>query len=299
LDREAAICSVASIAPILGMTVTETAEGICAIADAKMADAIRQLTVRKGIDPREFVLVAFGGAGPMQACSTAEELEIENVLVPDMPGIFSAWGMLQSDIRQDLARTMQCNLDKADLTQISDRFIEMTAEAMSLLEKQHITQDKAEFIRSVDMRYLGQEYTVRVNFMSNEITKDSILTIKKAFHDQHYQIYGHCNPEGEVEIVNLRLVGLGRIDKIPKQESIERSTDTPRPLKSQTAVFNGKEYEAKVYERKNLIFGQCLDGPAIILELTATTVTPPGWRLTVDGYRNLLISKKPGGNKKC
>ena len=191
LDKEAAIKAVETIAKPLGMTVNQTAEGICAIADAKMADAIRQLTIRKGIDPREFVLLAFGGAGPMQACSTADELEIERVLIPEMPGIFSAWGMLQSDIRQDLSRTMQCNLSRVDIDDIRVKFEEMTGEAMELLERQHIDRSQALFVRSADLRYLGQEYTVRVNFQDTVIDASAVETLKSTFHNLHQQIFNY------------------------------------------------------------------------------------------------------------
>ncbi len=292
LDKEAAIKAVASIATPLGMSVNEAAEGICAIADAKMADAIRQLTIRKGIDPRAFVLVAFGGAGPMQACTTADELDIENVLVPEMPGIFSAWGMLQSDIRQDLSRTMQCSLGKVQPSDVQAQFDEMTAEAMALLERQHISRQQAEFVRSADMRYLGQEYTVRVNLAGGEVNKQAIETLKETFHNLHGQIYGHNNPSGEVEIVNLRLVGLGRLEKIPKKKSGQRGSQPPLPLKSQQAIFFGKPHETKIYARKDLLCGQSFEGPAIVEELTATTVVPPAWKVTVDDYRNLLIRKQ-------
>ena len=291
LDKVAAIKAVQSIADPLDMTVYETAEGICAIADAKMADAIRQLTVRKGYDPRGFVLVAFGGAGPMHACTTAEELEITRVLVPEMPGIFSAWGMLQSDIRQDLARTMQCNLDKADINEIAAKFNEMTEEAMLLLEKQHITRTQAEFLRSADMRYLGQEYTVRVSLVNEIVNEASIQELRQSFHQQHQQIYGHSDLEGDVEVVNLRLVGLGRLEKRAKQKVLTISYELPKPLKEQTAIFGGQEYNARIFERKMLKAGQSFFGPAIIEELTATTIVPPSWKVTIDSYANMLIEK--------
>jgi len=292
LDKEAAVKAVRTVAEPLGMTVEETAQGVCDIADAKMADAIRQLTIRKGIDPREFVLVAFGGAGPMHACTTADELEIERVLIPELPGIFSAWGMLQSDIRQDLARTMQVNLARADYADITAKFDEMTAEAMELLIRQHITREQAEFIRSADMRYLGQEYTVRVSFGGDRVDHAAIEELKSSFHALHKQIYGFNNEEGEVEIVNLRLVGLGRLDKKIKTKSTLVSHEAPAPEKSQRALFKGQVYTANIYYRQNLLPGQAFMGPAVIEELTATTVIPPQWRVSVDEYRNLLVTKE-------
>lgn len=292
LDKEASITAMKTISGQLGMTPEETAEGICKIADAKMADAIRQLTVRKGIDPREFVLVAFGGAGPMHACTTAEELDIETVLIPEMPGIFSAWGMLQSDIRQDLSRTLQVTTCNVDLGNIQDKFEEMTAEAKVLLEKQHITEDTCEFIRSADMRYLGQEYTVRVNFSTTgDVTPEVMTALENEFHQLHHQIYGHSNPGGEVEIVNLRLVGLGHLEKIEKKESQQTSSAVPVPVKTQKAIFNGKEYDASVYMRSDLVTGQKVMGPAILEEFTTTSVIPPNWEVTIDEYRNMLVKR--------
>ena len=292
LDKEASIRAMETISGTLHMTPQETAEGICRIADAKMADAIRQLTVRKGIDPREFVLVAFGGAGPMHACTTAEELDIETVLIPEMPGIFSAWGMLQSDIRQDLSRTLMITTAKADVADICQKFGEMEKEAKLLLEKQNIPGDRCEFVQSADMRYLGQEYTVRVNFTGNgTITEEVMKQLEQDFHQLHHQIFGHSNPAGEVEIVTLRLVGLGKLDKIEKKKSGEYSEAAPVPRKSQEAIFGGKAYDAKVYDRSNLITGQKIPGPAIIEEFTTTSVIPPNWEITIDEYRNMIVKR--------
>lgn len=291
LDKEAAMGAIRTVSEPLGMGVQETAEGILKIADAKMADAIRQLTVRKGIDPREFVLVAFGGAGPMHACSTAEELDIETVLMPEMPGIFSAWGMLQSDIRQDLSRTMQSTVSNLNIREVAEKFEEMTGEAMALLEKQHITKDQAEFVRSADMRYLGQEYTVRVNFAGEQVDEEAVRALTETFHQLHQQIYGHSNREGEVEIVTLRLVGLGRLDKIKKKKSEITSSEEPKPSKTMKAIFFGKEYDARIYQRKDLISGQTFSGPAIVEEFTTTSVIPPNWKVTIDSYRNMVVSR--------
>lgn len=292
LDKEAAEKAVKKIADRLNLSVTETAEGICKIADAKMADAIRQLTVRKGIDPREFVLVAFGGAGPVHACLTAEELNIGTILVPEMPGTFSAWGMLQSDIRQDAVRTMKSNLDKISLDRINAVYDEMVEEISGLLAKQEIEKERAEYIKTVDMRYLGQEYTVRVSFEeTGRVTNESLEMLKSAFHELHLQIYGHNNPQGEVEIVNVRLAGIGRLDKKPHEMAKEMIDTAPVPRKKKKALFYGAEYDTAFYSREALAPGQQFNGPAIIEELTATTVVPPGYRVSMDAYRNLLVKK--------
>lgn len=291
LDKEAAVNAVKKVADQLNLSVVETAEGICKIADAKMADAIRQLTVRKGIDPREFVLVAFGGAGPVHACLTAEELNIDTILVPEMPGTFSAWGMLQSDIRQDAVRTMKSNLDKISLDKINDIYDEMAAEVSSLLIKQEIGTDQAEYIKTVDMRYLGQEYTVRVSFAEGKVTNESLEMLKNSFHELHRQIYGHNNPTGEVEIVNIRLAGIGRLDKKVQERTKELVHTVPVPRKRGKTVFYGIEYDTAFYSREELKPGQQFAGPAIVEELTATTVVPPGYQVIMDQYQNILVQK--------
>lgn len=291
LDKEAAINAVKKVAAELNLDITETAEGICKIADAKMADAIRQLTVRKGIDPREFVLVAFGGAGPMHACLTAEELNIDTILVPEMSGTFSAWGMLQSDIRQDAVCTMKNNVDKIPLEKINNIYGEMMGEVSSLLIKQEIGEDKAEYLKTADMRYLGQEYTVRVSFAPGLVTAESMVELKNSFHELHQQIYGHNNSAGEVEIVNLRLVGLGKLDKKSKEKARESAASAPKPRKIGQAVFYGTQFDTVIYNRDELKPGHKFFGPAIVEELTATTVVPPGYRVLMDEYRNIVITK--------
>lgn len=298
LDKAAAVEAMKTVADPLKMTVEELSQGICEIADAKMADAIRQLTIRKGIDPREFVLVAFGGAGPMHACTTADELEIKTVLVPEMPGTFSAWGMLQSDIRQDLSRTYQHSLEKVDAADIAEKFEEMTAEAMELLRHQNIMKEQAQFVRSADIRYIGQEYTVRVIFDNGEIDDAAIEKVKASFHTQHLQIYGFNNPVGEIESVNLRLVGLGVLEKKPKSKAKILSSEIPVAERSQKALFKGLSYEAKIYQREQLLPGQSFMGPAIVEELTSTTVVPPYWKVTIDAYNSMVITRENEGGAK-
>jgi N-methylhydantoinase A len=291
LDKEAAVMAVKKIAGQLNLSVTETAEGICKVADAKMADAIRQLTVRKGIDPREFVLVAFGGAGPMHACLTAEELGITTILVPEFPGVLSAWGMHQSDLRLDTVRTMKKVIEKVSAQDVNGSFASMIAEISPLLVKQNMKEEQIEYSKVADIRYLGQEYTVLVPFSHGEIDEKSLVKLKELFYELHQQIYGHSNQVEPVEIVNLRLVGIGRLEKTPKRESKDASSSEPTARKTGKAVFYGEEYETEIYVRTELQTGQKLTGPAIIEEKTATTVVPPGYEVNIDAYGNMLIRK--------
>ena len=291
LDKDAAVQAVKKIADRINLSITETAEGICKVADAKMADAIRQLTIRKGIDPREFLLVAFGGAGSMHACLTAEELGIETILVPELPGVLSAWGMQQSDLRMDTVRTLKKNIQDVLPKEVNESYESMVAEISPLLLKQNITEEKIEYNRVADVRYLGQEYTVLVPFKPGRIDKDSLEELSETFYELHHQIYGHSNQVEPVEIVNLRLVGIGKLKKTPKHKYEKTYTCEPSVRKVTTAIFYGKECETNIYKRSDLKTGQVVNGPSIIEEKTATTVVPPSYKVTLDAYRNLIITK--------
>ena len=146
-------------------------------------------------------------------------------------------------------------------------------------------------VRSADMRYLGQEYTVRVNFAGEQVDEEAVRALTETFHQLHQQIYGHSNREGEVEIVTLRLVGLGRLDKIKKKKSEITSSEEPKTSKTMKAIFFGKEYDARIYQRKDLISGQTFSGPAIVEEFTTTSVIPPNWKVTIDSYRNMVVNR--------
>jgi N-methylhydantoinase A len=277
------------VADQLNLSVEETADGICKIADAKMADAIRQLTVRKGIDPRKFVLVAYGGAGPMQACSTAQELGIETVLVPQMPGTFSAWGMHQSDIRQDSVRTYTVAIGAADQNILNELFNEMKAEVSSILKEQNIDERHTEYRLSADIRYIGQDHTMAVNFDSPDFSASTLQKIRQNFDQLHHSVHGHSNPHEGAELVNIRLTGMGKLDKVQQQKA-ERLADTPPvALKVNKVIFGGKTYDANIYKRDTLRPGMRFPGPAVIEELTATTVVPPRFSVSVDAYHNLLL----------
>ena len=288
LDRKASEAAIKRIAPKLNLSITETAQGIIDIANAKMADAIRQLTIQKGIDPREFVLVAFGGAGPMHAVSIAKELNIGKVLVPSSPGAFSAWGMHQSDIRQDSVRTMNNALDNITPEKLKKTYEEMKNEVQEILLQQNIEENKIEHLRTADLRYIGQEYTVNVEFMPGSLDQSSLDSIKQAFHNRHEQIYGHSNTAGAVEIVNLRLAGIGKVERVIRKKA-EAVTNELKHRKVSSVIFGGSEYDTNIYDRAQFQPGQSFEGPAIIEELSSTTVIPPGCKINVDSSWNLII----------
>jgi N-methylhydantoinase A len=286
LDDEAYARAVHLVAAEIGLDDTALAEGMLAIVNANMADAMRTITVKQGIDPREFALVAFGGAGPMHAVWLAEELEIAEVIVPWSPGTFSAWGMLQTDMRHDVVRTFFHPLAGLDPSSVSETFAELEADGSELLEHEGIGPDDRYFLRSADMRYVGQEYTVNLP-VGARISLDEIDT---AFHDAHRIRYGHSTPGAPVELVNLRVATMGRIaSAMPAYRPPAAAED---PLTGhRTVVFGGERHETPVLLRQRLAPGARHAGPAVIEEDSSTIVVPPGHVAALDGLGNLVITR--------
>lgn len=291
LDKKAAENSMKKLSDELNISVKETAEGICNVADAKMAGAIREITVRKGLDPREFVMAAYGGAGPMHACLTADELGIETILVPLMPGTFSAWGMHQSDIRQDSVRTFKCVVEDVPIDEINDKYDEMEKEIEKILKQQNIFEDKSKYIKSADLRYQGQDMTLNVVFSDTNLTKESIKKLRENFDKLHMSVYGHNNTNSNVEVVNVRLTGIGLLDRTEAEQKQKKSKKSVDPIKTQKVIFYGEEYETKYYNREDFESGHKFTGPAVVEELTTTSVIPPGFKFEIDEFLNIIIKK--------
>lgn len=292
LDVNASVEAVKLIADSINMGINETAEGILKIANSNMAGTIRQITVRKGIDPREFALVAFGGAGPMHAVFIAEELGVNTIIVPEMPGTYSAWGMHHCDMRHDSVRTFRDNLHNIDINKVIDLYSAMKEEVSEILTKQNICSDKIIYEKTVDMRYVGQDYSLNIPFKDDEITLDSIAKLKETYNEYHRQVYGHNNPNGEIETVNIRMAGIGLIDRVQKVPETEIVNPIIKPYKNNKVMFENEEYDTFIYQRSELLPGSEIESPAIIEELSATTVVPPGYNIKIDGYRNIIITKR-------
>ncbi|MFW6183556.1 MAG: hydantoinase/oxoprolinase family protein, partial [Chloroflexota bacterium] len=205
LDEEATAQAIARMAAQVGLDEVAFAEGILSITNAKMADAMRTITVEQGIDPRDFSLVAFGGAGPMQAIWLAQELEIGEVIVPRFPGTFSAWGMLHTDVRHDLTRNFYEPAGAVQAEELQAVYAELQTRGEAILLQENVDPEDNYFLRSADMRYIGQEYTVNVP-VNGDIDPASIVD---TFHQAHKRRYGHSTPDAPVEFVNLRLAAMG------------------------------------------------------------------------------------------
>ena len=285
LDLNASESVLKSLSEKLNISSAELAEGILSIINAKMADAIRTITVKEGIDPREFSLVAFGGAGSMHAVWLAQELEINEIIVPNDPGTFSAWGMLQTDIRRDLTVNFYQNFQSLEKEKLLENFNKLKDEAITLLKSENVNESDMSFSLTADMRYIGQEYYVNVDI--NE--PFDLNEINNSFHKTYEKQYGHSTPEGPSEFINLRLIATGKIKKTDSVKSIE--VDKTIKDSKRKIIFNQKEYETKIYARQNIKINESFQGPAVIEESTATTVVPPNYSIVKDEFGNIIITK--------
>ncbi|MFV9511349.1 hydantoinase/oxoprolinase family protein [Tepidibacillus sp. LV47] len=279
------------IAKKFDISVEEAALGIIRIANSNMLNALKLVSVRKGYDPREFTLVAFGGGGPMHAPALAKELGVKKVIVPVAASVFSAWGMLMTDLRNDYIKTYIRGLNDIDLEEVNQEWEGMESKAISQYLKEGISQEKVVFSRFADMRYLGQEHTVKIPVPNGEWDLDSIKEIIRRFHEIHEQHYTFKLESSPIEIVNLHLTAFGKVNK-PKMYEIESSVDNGESAIKEIRPVLYEDHgwiDTKVYDRELLLAGVSINGPAIVEEQSASTVVYPNQSLKVDKYGNLII----------
>ncbi len=284
LDAARARQAVSTLAGPLGLGVEALAEGIVRIAVARMTSSIREITIARGHDPRDFTLVAFGGAGPMHAALVAEELAIPRVLVPRHPGNFSALGLLVSDVKHDDVRT-RVGLLRAQGPAIASAVAEMEATAVDRLTAEGFVAAGRRLDTALDLRYLGQAFELSVALPPGPLDVEAIA---REFHERHRATYGHADPGGEVELVNVRLTARGVVDK-PAPPGPPRAASGAAA--SRAVWFGGRALPVDVFEREALPPGTTLRGPAIVEEFGATTVVPPGWGVTIDDLGDLALER--------
>jgi N-methylhydantoinase A len=261
------------------------AEGIVRIAVARMVGAIKEISIAKGHDPRDFVLVAYGGAGPMHAAFVAEELEMARVMVPPAPGNFSAYGSLISDVRRDYVRTRLLPTRDADFGEVERVFASLEDEARRQLVGEGIGRDGISTVRALGMRYVGQSWELLVRVPAGA---DSTASLERAFHAAHERRYGHASA-GPTEIVNFRLTAIGAVPKPPPRRW---GGEPPAGPGRRLVHLGGEPRTVPVYERRGLPAGAAATGPAIIEEMGATTVVPPGWAATVGEWGELVLQRR-------
>jgi N-methylhydantoinase A len=283
--------AIQKVADHFNLSIDEAALGIVKIVNTNMAGLLQSMTVKRGYDPREFAMVAFGGAGPIHAAAIATELQIPTLIIPPHSGVFSAWGMLMADLRHNLEQTHIVELDEADVAVISGMFDDLKARIKDTFAKENIGDSKISFSYALDLRYVGQEHTLTVD-ISAPITESNKPAIASAFDDLHLRVYGHNAPEELKEIVSLKLIGIGKITK-PALEQIPQGDETPPATAKLTErdvyIGNGKYMPFSIYQRDKLLAGNIIPGPAIIEEITSTTIVERAQVCQVDEYGNLII----------
>ncbi|OAO03553.1 5-oxoprolinase [Sphingomonadales bacterium EhC05] len=285
LDSEATGNALTKLGAEIGLSDREIAEGILAISNAKMADAMRTITVGQGIDPRDFTLVAFGGAGPMHAVELARELDMTQVLIPRFPGTFSAWGMLQSDIRHDLMASHIGIMSALDESLLDAEFAALEQQGRGKLREENVPEEAMTFARSVDLRYQGQEYSINVPIKKS----DSIASILELFHSLYERRYGHSQPETETEIISVRLAAIGGFEHGDDGEAFAPRLGDPQ-VGIREVIFDGANHATPIVKRDHLASSKTMASPVIIEEESATTVVPPGYSITIDTFGNMLIT---------
>ncbi|MER6988890.1 hydantoinase/oxoprolinase family protein [Saccharopolyspora hirsuta] len=293
LDLDAAHRAVAALAAELDMDPVELASGICDVGNAKMAQAIRTLTVEHGREPGQFALLAFGGAGPMHAAFIAREIGVTEVIVPRFPGAFSAWGMLESDVRRDFTMQFFATNRTLDTQALSAALDALRGQAIEALIEQGISEDKRSVSHSIDMRYESQDYTLTVPIWDTDdvASPDFVGILEQRFAEAHHKRYGHATPGAPVQFVTIRTTGRGRVDRTAAD--VGAAAPAPAETVVRDVVFDGTALPTTIVARSALPVGTRLPGPAIVHEETSTTVVPPDAELRVDDNEFLTITLAP------
>lgn len=293
LDVDAARMALETrIAEPLGISLTAAADGILRIAATAMSYAVKTVTTERGLDAGDFVLVAYGGAGPLHAVEVAREIGIGRVIIPNAPGVFSAFGMLFSDLRYDYVRTWPTRLDDAAFSEFARIYDELEDEGRRAVAGASVTPEKVTVKRAIDMRYAGQEHAVTVDLPMRVFEEQDRAAIKRHFDDMHLLRYGTNAPGERAEIVSLRTTVTGIMRK-PVPEEISRGGAAP-PKTARTGTrpvyFEGHGFvDTRTFARAALVAGSRIKGPALIEEHASTTVLMPGDALQVDRFGNLGI----------
>jgi N-methylhydantoinase A len=293
LDVEAARSGIKErIADRLNISVAEASTGIFALAQAKMGATLEEMTIKKGLDPRKFVLLAYGGGGPLVACALADQHSIPTVLVPLSPGTFSAWGALCLDVVHDFSATSVTPLEMLDPARFAETFLHLSEQAQKVLARERIPPAQRRLLLSIDMRYEGQEHVLSVPVEEGFAIQLDRKQLRSLFDARHLAAYGYTTTD-EAEVTTYRVRAVGVLSK-PERRSVEAASGTGESARvgSRHVKHAGSEgeYEYAIYDRVRLKAGHKVRGPAIIEEMTSTTVVPATRELIVDELGNLIIT---------
>jgi len=292
IRRDLSEAAIARLAEKLGMDTMATAQGIISVVTANMAKAIRVISVQRGHDPRDYTLIAFGGAGPLHASRLAQELDMKRVLVPRTPGILCAMGLLLTDLRADFATTKLTRLGAAAVEVMQDAFAGLETRAEAWFAAEGIAPEARRLRRTVDVRYLGQNYELPIALPDGPISAAALDALAEGFAEAHRREYGFVAEEEVVELVTFRIEATGVVRKASFQPEKEQGPDASGALIGERALWlpeaNGR-VTVPVYDRERLHAGNRIVGPAIVEQMDATTVILPGQVGRVEPYLNLIL----------
>jgi N-methylhydantoinase A len=291
LDRRASAKAIERLASTLAYGDHERlAEGVMKLAVARMASAIREISIERGHDPRGFALVPLGGAGPMHAAELAEELGVNRVLVPRFPGNLSAVGLIGSDIRHDFGRTLLADVRTVDMEIIRTACAELVGAGRAVLTSEGFVERDVRIECSGELRYRGQAFDVNVPFDPDSVSGQRLCA---DFEERYEQRYGHRRAGKPIDIVTIRVVATGVVERPKLAEFPRHASSVAAAEKTRRPVyFNGEWHrDCAVYDRAKLGSGAEFAGPAVVEEYGSTTAIPPGWGCGVDGLGNLRIER--------
>jgi N-methylhydantoinase A len=297
IHRDMAEKALMKLASKFSVSAEEMADAIIRVSNDQAAHVIRLVSVQKGFDPREFTLIAHGGSGPMFAPFIATELQIPRI-VPAIPaGVFNAWGMLVADIRHDIVHTdvMKIGDKQTAAAHIDDIFSGLEKRLQDTFKSERIDISTVSTIRYGDMRYYGQEHTIKVPLMSGKITSKEIGEIEERFIEAHRREYGFILENDPVEMVNFHVAGLSKVKRPSLQKLSEKGRSMAKALKEEREVYLGRDKRTRklpIYQKDRLPLNKPLKGPAIVEEITSTIVITDGFKAIVDKYGNVILTRK-------
>jgi N-methylhydantoinase A len=284
LEADRAFAAVGAIATELGLPVERAAEAILEVATSNMYAEFVPALAQHGVDPADFVLLPYGGAGPTHAFMLADEVNLRRVIVPPSPGTLCALGCLVADLRADFVRTVFEETSRIEQAALDEAFSAVKADAQAWLDDQRIPVEGATFISSADMRYKGQSFEIAVD-LDGSIC--AIGDLVRAFGERYRAIYGYADPEAETEIINVRGTVIGRVPH-PELARVAVATAAAAPVAERQVHYRGLASRTPVYDRGTLGAGHILRGPAVVEQYDSTTFVTPGWEVTVDSFGNLV-----------
>lgn len=287
LDKDAAERALQELATRLGEPLSRVAAGIIRLATLTMASAVKMTTVERGYDPRDFAMIAYGGAGPLHAADIARELGIRTVIIPNYPGHFCAYGMLYADLKYDVVQTMAVGLEQLDPAEAEKQFLDLEERGRASLNEIKVNLTAVSIARFADMRYRGQEHTLKIRLPDKMSLVDRADT-RVVFESEYTKRYGHSSRNVPIDLVNLRVVVTGVTDKPAMQDMQAANSAEPE---TRDVNFDGKNFvPCAIWQRDRLSMGVHINGPAIIEESASTTVVGPNDRATIDHFGNIRIA---------